>query len=134
QNVGRNLAISASAAAAMTGVGFLLSGPTMVTMGNSIAGYCATHPEICGRVDVVLKTWDRLEEVGLTIQGTVQTLRGDSVGAAQTHLELQLEYLDGGVPGNTLMVELGEQLAKLGDDATALITTHGDEIIPLLLK
>ena len=134
ENVVRNLAISAITAGAITGVGFLLSGPTVITMGNGIAGYCATQPAICNRVDVVVKTWDTLEEVGLVVQGTVQTLRGDSISAAQTHLELQLEYLDGGVPGNTLAVELGEQLAKLGGDATELIAAHGDEIIPLLLR
>ena len=133
ENVVRNLAISAITAGAITGVGFLLSGPTVITMGNGIAGYCATQPAICNRVDVVVKTWDTLEEVGLVVQGTVQTLRGDSISAAQTHLELQLEYLDGGVPGNTLAVEIGEQLAKLDDDATQLIAAHGDGIIPLLL-
>src|SRR6185503_18833960 len=44
------------------------------------------------------------------------------------------EVLDGDIPGNTIAIELAEQLAKLGDDATELIAKHGDEIIPLFLK
>lgn len=55
------------------------------------------------------------------------------MGAAETHQELQLEYLDGGAPGNTVAIEFAEQLAELGDDATKLIATYGDDVIPVLL-
>ena len=33
------------------------------------------------------------------IKGAVQTWRGDSLGAAETAHELQMEYMDGGIQG-----------------------------------
>ena len=127
ENVGRNLAISAVAAAVVTGAGLLLTGNALLRVGNGVAGYCATHPEVCARADVVLKTLDKVEEAGLILKGAVQTARGDSVGAAETHLELQLEYLDGGAPGNTVAAELTGTFTRYGDDAIDLVQRYGDD-------
>ena len=68
------------------------------------------------------------------MKGAIQNLMGDNAGAAETLIELQLEQMDGGVPGNAVAAELGEQIVKLGDDAIDLIATYGDEVTPLLLK
>jgi hypothetical protein len=53
---------------------------------------------------------DRIEEAGLMVKGTIQIWRGDTQGATEIALELQLEYLDGGLLGNALAGELKEPL------------------------
>ena len=133
QNVLQNVTASAVTALVTTGAAwFLTSG--ISTVGNSLAGYCVLNPSVCGRTEVVMNVVDKLEEAGLMVKGTIQTWRGDSAGAADTALELQLEYLDGGMPGNTVVKEMGNELQKLGPDAVGIAERYGDDAIPLLLK
>jgi hypothetical protein len=132
ENVGRNLAISAVTAGIITGAALFLTGPSMIKIGNGLAGYCVTHPSVCSRADVVLNAFDKLEEVGLMAKGGVQTLTGNSQGAAETALELQMEYLDGGVPGNSIAKEFGDQLAKLGPDALEVVQKRDDDVLEII--
>lgn len=68
------------------------------------------------------------------VKGTIQTSRGDTQGAAETALELHLEYLDGGLPGNTAALEIQEALARHGDEAVDLVGRYGDEAAELLAR
>ncbi len=76
---------------------------------------------------------DAIEQVSLQVQYAYQVATGDPQ-AGETYIELQFEQNDGGAPGNTLVNEASEQLAKLSPDALELVSRYGDEAIPLLLK
>ena len=136
-NIWNNVKAAAITAAAVTGVGLFVAGGLLtqaaVVTGNAIAGTCAANPAVCAHAGVILDAADKLEEAALAVQLTVETVTGNP-HAGETAIELQLEQMDGGAPGNTAAAELGEQLAKLGDDVPELIATYGDEIVPLLLK
>jgi hypothetical protein len=84
-----------------------------------------------------MNAFDKLEEVGLLAQGAFQSWRGDEVGASETALELQMEYMDGGIPGNSVAKELGEdaieELAKYGDDAVDLVKLYGFDAAKIIL-
>ena len=71
-------------------------------------------------------------------KGTIQTWRGDSAGAAETALELQMEHMDGGIPGNAIVRELGEEVSewttKYGDNVIDFIKLYGDDAIKLISK
>ncbi len=128
-NVVRNLLVAGTTAAVLTGASFILPG-----MAQSVGSYCALNPNTCAKVEPVMNAVDTAEEAWLMAKGSYQTWTGDRAGAADTALELQMERLDGGMPGNAVTKEVSEQLAKLGDDIPELIATYGDDIIPLLLK
>ena len=129
ENVVRNLVIAGGTAAVMTGAGFLFQGAI-----QGVASYCVLNSNACAKVEPVLNAFDTAEEGWLIAKGSYQTWIGDSLGAADTAIDLQMEYMDGGMPGNSVSHEVSEQLAKLGDDVPELIATYGDEIVPLLLK
>ena len=129
ENVVRNLAIAGGTAAVMTGAGFLFQGAI-----QGVASYCALNSNACAKAEPVLNALDTAEEAWLLAKGSYQTWIGDSPGAAETAIDLQMEYMDGGMPGNSISHEVSEQLAKLGDDVPELIATYGDEIVPLLLQ
>jgi len=67
-----------------------------------------------------------------------QTWRGDSAGAADTALELQMEHMDGGMPGNAIAKELGagviENVAKYGDEAIRLVALYGDDAAQIIMS
>ena len=129
ENVVRNLVIAGGTAAVMTGAGFLFQGAI-----QGVASYCALNSSACAKVEPVLNAFDTAEEAWLISKGSYQTWIGDSAGAADTAIDLQMEYMDGGMPGNSISHEVSEQLAKLGDDVPELIATYGDEIVPLLIQ
>ena len=64
------------------------------------------------------------EEGWLSTKLGFQTWTGDDSGAAETAFEIQLEHIDGGMPGNSIAKELGgetlEIVAKYGDEALDL--------------
>jgi hypothetical protein len=133
-NIVKNMVSGAVTAAAIP---FIATGgltTALIKAGNGITALCMSNPAACAKADVALNAFDKLEEASLIVKGAYQTWTGDSVGAAETSNELRMEYLDGGIPGNAVALELGEKLAKLGDDVPELIAAHGDKIIPLLLQ
>jgi hypothetical protein len=93
-----------------------------------------SHPTACARLEPALVAIDRIEEAGLMVKGTIQIWRGDTQGAADTALELQMEYLDGGFPGNSAAVELQEVLTRHGDEAVDLVAHYGDDAAALLAR
>ena len=129
ENVVRNLVIAGGTAAVLTGAGFLFQGAI-----QGVASYCVLNSNACAKVEPVLNAFDTAEEGWLIAKGSYQTWIGDSPGAADTAIELQMEHMDGGMPGNSISHEVSEQLAKLGDDVPELIAAYGDEIVPLLLQ
>ena len=129
ENVVRNLVIAGGTAAVISGAGFLFHGAI-----QGVASYCALNSNACAKAEPVLNALDIAEEKWLMAKGSYQTWIGDSAGAADTAIELQMEHMDGGLPGNSISHEVSEQLAKLGDDVPKLIATYGDEIVPLLLQ
>jgi hypothetical protein len=130
ENVVRNLAIAGITAAVVTGGGLLLRhlAPLATT---AIGGYCTNYQTACNQIGTII---DKGEEALLFAQSGYYNFVGDQENAAQTMIELQLETADGGIPGNSLALEAGEQLSKLGSDAAELVTRYGDDAIPLLLK
>jgi len=72
-----------------------------------VGALCVRFPTACARAEVVLNAMDTVEQVGLQVQLTVQTALHDP-RAAETALELQLEYMDGGAPGNTVAREFDD--------------------------
>jgi hypothetical protein len=129
ENVARNLAVAGGTAAIVTGAGFALPG-----LMQSIGSYCALNSNACARIEPVMNAIDTAEQGWLIVQGAYQSWTGDIVGAAETAFELQMEYADGGMPGNSFSREAVEQLAKLGDNVPELIAAYGDDIVPLLLR
>ncbi len=128
ENVARNLAIAGATAAVVTGGGFLLKNlaPLATTV---IGGVCTNYQTACNQVGTVI---DLGEEALLFAQSGYYNFVGDQENAAQTAIEIQLEHMDGGVPGNSLALEAGEQLAKLGPDAAELIARYGDDAIDII--
>jgi hypothetical protein len=124
ENLGRNILLAGISAAAVSGAWFLLQGAV-----SSIGAYCAANTNICARVEPILNALDKVEEAGLNIKLAYQNWRGDP-NAIDTALELQMEHMDGGMPGNSTATEI----ADLGEDAVELVSLYGDDAIPLLLK
>ncbi len=92
------------------------------------------HPSTCARVEPVFNALDKVEETWLEGKLAFQTWRGDQVGAAETAFELHSEHADGGMPGNVVAKELGDQLTHLGKNAAPVIQKYGTDVIPLLVK
>lgn len=133
-NIVKNVVSGAVTAAAIP---FIATGgltTALIKAGNGITALCMSNPAACAKADVALNAFDKLEEASLIVKGAYQTWTGNSAGAAETSNELRMEYLDGGVPGNVVALELGEKLAELGDDVPELIAAYGDDIVPLLLQ
>jgi len=128
ENLVKNVAIAGGAATVVTGGWFLLQSAT------SLAGaYCARNTTTCTHIEPVFNAIDTVEETWLSAKLGYQTWRHDPA-AVDTALELAMEHLDGGMPGNSVAKELDRELAELSDDALYLIEQHGDDILPLLLK
>jgi len=136
-NIFENVQAAAVTAAVVSGVGLFVAGGLLtqatIVAGNAIAGICAPNPALCANAGTVLNVVDTLEESSLALKLSVETALGNPQ-AGETANELLLEQMDGGIPGNSVALELGEQIAKLGPDAAELIGKYGDDVTPLLLK
>jgi hypothetical protein len=136
ENILRNVVIAAGVAGITTGAGLFIAGggalQATYTVGNGVAAFCTSNPTVCTRAEFVMNIIDKYEEAGLAVQGIIQTARGDTEGAAQTAIEWQAEHLDGGLPGNTVAVEIGEEIVRYGDDAAELIATYGDDAVNII--
>lgn len=129
ENLLTNVALAGGAALAVAGAGFIFKAAAA-----GIGSYCALHPSTCARVEPVFNALDKVEETWLRGKLAVQTWTGDAAGAAETAFELHSEYADGGMPGNAVAKELGEQVNHLSKNAAPLIKQFGSEVIPLLIK
>ena len=90
--------------------------------GNAVTALCGRNPVACTRAEGVLQAMDTAEQVWLQAQLALQVAVGDP-RAGETALDLQLEYMDGGLPGNTAIRELGD----VGQDALSSVANYGDE-------
>jgi hypothetical protein len=129
-NLTTNLVVGTAAAFVTTGAGLLLTSLAPV-IGTSIANKCIEYVAACNQIGTIV---DKGEEAVLSAQLAYYNWVGDQDKAALTTIEIQLELMDGGAPGNSVALEMGEQIAKLGPDAAEEIAKHGTGIIPLLLK
>jgi hypothetical protein len=133
ENLLKNVAISGVAAVAVTGGWFLIQGAT-----SAAGALCASNPTACARVEPILTAVDTGEELWLQSKMAYQTWRGDSAGAADTALELQMEHMDGGMPGNAIAKELGaeviENVAKYSDEAISLVALYGDDAAQIIMS
>lgn len=135
-NIFENVRAAAVTAAVVSGVGLFVAGGLLtqatIVAGNAIAGTCASNPALCTNAGTILNVVDTLEESSLALKLSIETALGNPQ-AGETAIELQLEQMDGGIPGNSVALELGGQIAKLGPDAAELIGKYGDDVTPLLL-
>jgi hypothetical protein len=129
-NLVSNLIAGTAAAFITAGLGAWFVGLTP-TVSTNLVNACTNYATVCSQIGTVL---DVGEEVALSGQLAYYTWTGDGDNATQTAIELQGELMDGGMPGNAIAKEVGEQLAKLGDEVPELLATYGDKIIPLLLQ
>ena len=129
ENLLRNVAIAGGAAAVTSTAGFVFQAAV-----TGIGSYCAVHQSTCARVEPVLNAVAKVEEKWLRGKLAVQTWRGDQLGAAETAFELHSEYADGGMPGNAVAKELGDQFTYLSKNAAPVIQKYGTEVVPLLVK
>jgi hypothetical protein len=129
-NLGGNLLAGTAAAFLTTGAGLLLASAAP-WVSTTIAGTCANYSTACSQIGTII---DKGEEALLAGQLAYYTWIGDQDNATQTAMQLQLEQMDGDVPGNSVANELGEQIDKLGPDALEIVEKYGDDAIPLLAK
>ncbi len=143
-NVFRNLAITGITTVVLTGVWAMFSGAA-----QAIGGYCSAKPEVCANIEPVLNAVDTVEEWWLHGKLQYQIWAGDKIGAIETRTEIEFEHQDGGMPGNTVMKEVGgevvdlaieygddvvELAGKYGDDAVDIIRTYGDDAFDMLAE
>jgi len=141
-NLWSNIGAAVASAAITTGLGIFIFGggltSALITMGNGAAALCANNQTLCSFVEPIIKGVDFLEETGLMLKGAIQTWRGDILGAAETAHELQMEYMDGGMPGNAIAKELGEEVSewvtKYGADVVDFVSLYGDDAVDLIRK
>jgi hypothetical protein len=129
QNLLKNVALAGGAALAVSAAGFIIQGASV-----AIGSYCAVHQSTCARVEPVLNAVDKVEETWLRAKLAYQTWRKDEIGAFETAFELHSDYLDGGMPGNVVAKELGEQFTHLSKNAVPVVQKYGNDVIPLLAK
>jgi Big-like domain-containing protein len=127
-NLVGNIVAAGAAAAVVTGAGFLFQ-----AVAGGVSTYCTANPAACSHIEPVLNAVDTAEEGWLTVKLAYQTWRNDPA-AADTALELQMEHMDGGMPGNSVQRELENQLGELSEEAVEAIEKYGDDVIPLLIK
>ena len=127
-NLLRNVGLSAGAAVLSSGVGLTIrSGLALRAafgIGNGAAALCGRFPEACGRAEAALRFMDTVEQAALQVQLAIQTAMGDP-SAADTAFELQMEQMDGGLPGNSLAREVNEQVSEA-------VSEHIDEAAELV--
>ena len=104
ENLVRNILIAEITAVVVTGGWFLFQTATIAA-----GSYCALNTTICARVEPILNAFDMAEEGWLSTKLGVQTWTGDDSGAAETAFEIQLEHIDGGIPGNSIAKEWEEK-------------------------
>jgi hypothetical protein len=126
-NLVDNLLTGTIPAAVISGGGILLA-PYLPVLSTTATGLCVQY---CSQVGNVL---DFGEEALLSAQLAYYNWTGNQDQAASTYIELQLEKTDGGAPGNSIALEAGEQIVKLGPDAMELVGKYGADAIPLLIK
>ena len=129
ENLLTNVAIAGGTAFATAALGFVFKAAVA-----GVGSYCATHPSTCEKVEPVFNAMDKAEETWLEGKLAFQTWTGDQAGAAETAFELHSEHMDGGMPGNAVAKEMGEQLSDLSQDAISAINKYGDDILPLLVQ
>ena len=144
QNVSRNIGYTVTSVLATIGIGMAVTGgvvsgavqQTVYRAGNAVAGYCISNQMVCARAEWAMNALDNIEQGGLMIKGAIQTWRGDIAGAAETQFELQMEYMDGGMPGNAIAREIGEEVSELaskyGDDVVDLFNMYGDDALDII--
>ena len=140
-NLWSNVGAAVATTAVTAGLGlFVLGGgltSALTVVGNGVSALCVNKQTLCSNIEPIVNGIDLAEESWLGTKLAYQTWRGDSAGAAETAFELQTEHLDGGMPGNAVAKELGQEtidlLSRYGDDAVELISMYGDEVVPLLL-
>ncbi len=132
ENLLGNVLAAGVVAAMLTGAGFLYQ-----AVAGGATTFCTINTNLCTRAEPILKFVDSIEEVSLATQLGYQTLTHDP-GAADTALELHMELVDGGMPGNAigkeLSTEVAENLTKHGDEAIELVKLYGDDAIQIILK
>ncbi|MFN8411511.1 MAG: Ig-like domain-containing protein [Anaerolineales bacterium] len=128
-NLVSNLKTATVTAAVATGVGLFIFGGGFYAVSSSITVACANNPTVCTRIEPILNAIDTAEQISLQTKLAYQIWVGDESGALETEAQLQLEYIDGGMPGNIL----ADEVSNLGEDALELVATHGDDVVPLLL-
>jgi len=129
KNFIRNVMVAGLAAGVVTGAWFMFQALT-----TAVGGYCAVNQATCMRMETVFKAWDTVEELCLQGKLTYQSWTWDEAGARETTFELQTEYVDGSMPGNSVADELREQLSTLNEDTLHLVETYGDHVISLLVR
>ena len=136
ENLLRNIALAGGAAAVVSGAGFIFQAAA-----TGIGSYCAVNASTCARVEPVFKAIDIVEESWLNAKLAYQNWTGNASGAAETAFELHSEKIDGGMPGNAVVKEIGglssealSAIAKYGDDVIPLIAKHGDEALEIIQK
>jgi hypothetical protein len=132
ENLLRNVALAGGAAAVVSGGWFLLHGAM-----TGVGAFCSTH-KVCAYGEPILNAIDKAEELSLNAKLAYQTWRHDEAGASQTALELQMEYLDGNMPGNSMANDIGidtiREVAKYGDDAVDLVRLYGVDAAKIILQ
>ena len=132
-NLIKNMTVAGLTALVVTGGWFLLHAAI-----SGIGGYCAVNQNACARIEPVFNAIDLGEELSLNAKLTFQTWRGDQGGASQTALEIQMEHLDGGMPGNSVAKEVGvetiEKVAQYGDEAVDLFRLYGIDAAEIIFK
>lgn len=100
---------------------------------------CTNHPAACANAQPFLNAWDKAEEILLDAKIVYYTWKGDEEKVTELADELYSEYIDGGMPGNTVAKELadrvediGKVVEKYGTDAARLIGKHGLPALNLL--
>jgi hypothetical protein len=143
QNVLRNAALSfVPATAIVGGYGLLTSGlatQAVLRAGGAVGSLCLQFPTTCTKLEPALQLLDTAEQVWLSAQLAVQTATNDP-RAPETALELQLEYMDGGVPGNTAIRRLEGEVSEAGsrhaeevlDAAAGVVNRYGDDAVRLI--
>jgi hypothetical protein len=132
-NLASNILLGVTAAVVVSGLGLsaiYLATNLAAIAAPAITSACAANPNVCSQIGPAI---DMVEQGILAIQFGVQTITGNPE-APLTYVEWQLESNDGGIPGNLILGETAEQLAKLTPEALELVVKHGDEIIPLLVE
>ncbi|MBI9051510.1 MAG: Ig-like domain repeat protein [Anaerolineaceae bacterium] len=116
--------------------GLIFGGPLGVAIpaiGNTVTAWCLTHQAACSNVPAVMEALDKGEELYLEAKFGIQTITGNP-NAAETLIELQLEKLDKGTPGNSVLLEGFHFLKKNIPDAMQYVQKYGFEMIPFLAK
>jgi hypothetical protein len=128
ENLIKNVAVAGVAAIAVSGAGFLFQAAS-----GGLSAYCAVNTTTCSHIEPVFNALDTVEETYLSAKLGYQTWKHDPA-AGDTALQLEMEHLDGGMPGNSVAKDLEDEIAGLSDDALYLLEHHGDDILPLLIK